>query len=107
MAKKKAAKKKAKRYSEAEKKEILDFIEAQGRGGQTKAVKKFKVTAATIASWKKKAGGDVVGNGRSSSGTSKEQKILAELSSTLTEIEATKDKLTKLEKHYQKLKSRL
>ena len=58
MAKVKAkvkAKAKAKRYTDAQKKEILDFIEAKGRGGQTIAVKKFKVTAATIGSWKKKS----------------------------------------------------
>jgi len=35
------ANKKAMRYTDEKKEQILDFIEAQGRGGQTKAVKKF------------------------------------------------------------------
>ena len=52
-------KKQAKRYSPDQKKKILDFIDQEGRGGQTKAVAKFGVTAATIGSWRKKALGAV------------------------------------------------
>lgn len=100
------AKKKAKRYSEAEKKEILDFIESQGRGGQTAAVKKFKVTAATINSWRK-TGSQSVGNGRSTRGASKELKAIQELASVLTEIEETEAKLATLKKRYKKLRSKI
>lgn len=48
---------KAKRYSPEQKQEILSFIEGYGRGGQSAAVEKFGVTAATISAWKKKANG--------------------------------------------------
>lgn len=55
-----ATKKTAKRYSEPERAEILDFIEKfnqeNGRGGQTAAIKKFKVTALTIGNWNKRNG---------------------------------------------------
>ncbi len=47
---------KGKRYTDQEKAEILAFVEAQGRGGQTAAVKKFGVSALTISTWRKKAG---------------------------------------------------
>lgn len=100
------AKKTAKRYSDEEKKTILDFIEAQGRGGQTKAVKKFKVTPATLSAWKKKAGGG--GSVKtSSSGASKELKALAEMASLLKEISATEAKLVGLNKRYKILKKSL
>lgn len=55
-----AAKKKTtkgKRYSDAEKAEILQFVESQGRGGGAAAAKKFGVSQLTISSWKKKTGG--------------------------------------------------
>ncbi len=55
MATKKKASK-GKRYTDEQKAEILAFVEAQGRGGQTAAVKKFGVTALTISTWRKKAG---------------------------------------------------
>ena len=100
------AKAKAKRYTDAQKKEILDFIEAKGRGGQTAAVKKYKVTAATIGSWKKKAGG-----GSSSSsiarGSSKELKALKELASLLADIEKTEAHLANLQQKYKKAKAKL
>lgn len=70
-------------------------------------MKKFKVTPATISAWKKKAGGEGVGNGRSAGGSSKELKAVQELASILTEMEATEVQLADLKKRYQKLKSDL
>jgi len=96
---------KAKRYTEEQKKEILDFIEEQGRGGQTKAVQKFKVTAATIASWKKKASGGSIP--ASTGGGSKELRVLQDLASILKEIEDTEAHLEKLQKAYAKVKAKL
>lgn len=61
-----AAKKKTgkgKRYTEAEKADILQFVESHGRGGGTAAAKKFGVSQLTISSWKKAATG---GSARSS-----------------------------------------
>lgn len=54
------AKRTVKRYTEEQKSEILSFIEKfnteNGRGGQTAAVKKFKVTPMTLSAWNKKSG---------------------------------------------------
>jgi len=100
------AKAKAKRYTDAQKKEILDFIEEKGRGGQTAAVKKFKVTAATIGSWKKKAGSGS-SQGASTRGSSKELKTLQELASLLAEIEKTESYCVSLKKRYEKAKAKL
>ena len=99
---------KAKRYSAQEKQEILDFIASEGRGGQTKAVEKFKVTAATIASWKKKSSG-ASSSARSSKqpSASKELRAIQELASVLSEIERTEVQLAKLRKAYQKAKAKL
>lgn len=99
------AKKKAKRYTAAEKKEILNFIATEGRGGQTKAVAKYGVTAATIASWKRKSGESPVASAKG--GGSKELRVVEELAGLLKEISATEAKLEKLKKAYQKAKSKL
>ena len=102
------AKKKAKRYTAAQKKEVLDFIKNEGRGGQTKAVTKFKVTAATIASWRRKEGGTTTGSkATGGSGSSKELRALEELASLLKEISATEDHLAKLKKNYKKIRAKL
>ena len=100
------ANKKAKRYTDAEKQEILSFIEAQGRGGQTKAIKKYKVTAATIGAWKRKAGG-VSAPRKRNTGGSKELRVIAELKSLLEEIAKTETKLDDLRKRYKKVKARI
>ena len=99
-------KKKAKRYTPAQKKEILSFIDSQGRGGQTKAVAKYGVTAATISSWRKKDGASPVTSGTSGGG-SKELKALEELAKILKEISATEAQLEGLKKAYKKAKASL
>ena len=54
------AKRTVKRYTEEEKSEILAFVEKfnaeNGRGGQTAAVNKYKVTPMTLSAWNKKSG---------------------------------------------------
>jgi transposase-like protein len=48
------------RYTDAQKKEVVDFVaqynSSKGRGGQSAAAKKFKVTPLTIAAWIKASG---------------------------------------------------
>jgi transposase-like protein len=104
MAKVKKAKRKVKRYSASEKKAILDFITKQGRGGQTKAVAKFGVTAATIASWRHKNGGSGV---KTAKGASKELRAVEELARLIKEISTVEARLEKLKKSYQKAKAKL
>lgn len=104
MPKTKKAKRKVKRYSASEKKAILDFITKQGRGGQTKAVAKFGVTAATIASWRHKDGGSGV---KTAKGASKELRAVEELARLIKEISTVEARLEKLKKSYQKAKAKL
>lgn len=51
---------KGKRYTAEEKQEILDFVSnhnaTNGRGGASKASKKYSVSPLTISNWSKKAG---------------------------------------------------
>ncbi|MGB6222835.1 hypothetical protein [Haloferula sp.] len=58
MASKKS--KKGKRYTDAEKQEIIDFVNeynaANGRGGAANASKKFSVSQLTVGAWLKKGG---------------------------------------------------
>ena len=107
-------KKQAKRYSPDQKKKILDFIDQEGRGGQTKAVAKFGVTAATIGSWRKKALGAVKARvaakapkGPRVSGHSKELRAIEELRQLLQDIGRTEKKLSDLKAAYQKAKAKL
>lgn len=48
------------RYSEEEKQQIVDFVNAynaeHGRGGQSAAVREFNLSAITVAAWLKRAG---------------------------------------------------
>ena len=48
------------RYTDAQKKEVVDFVasynKANGRGGQSQAANKFKISQITVASWLKAAG---------------------------------------------------
>ncbi len=48
------------RYSDAQKKEIVDFVvkynSDNGRGGQSEAAKKYNVSQLTVATWLKKSG---------------------------------------------------
>jgi transposase-like protein len=57
---KKAGSKKGVRYSDSKKAEVVQFVQghnqANGRGGQAAAVKKYGVSALTISKWSKKDG---------------------------------------------------
>lgn len=69
-----SSKKAAVRYTEEEKKEIIDFVlaynTANKRGGQTKAVQKYKVSAVTLNNWLK----DAEASAKKSAATKKSRK---------------------------------
>ncbi len=48
------------RYTDAQKKEVVDYVAsynaANGRGGQSKAAEKFKISQLTVSAWLKAAG---------------------------------------------------
>lgn len=50
-------KKKGIRYSDDTKREAVEFIAAQGRGGLTAASKKFGVSSVTLSRWRNDLGG--------------------------------------------------
>ena len=100
------AKKKAKRYTDAKKAEILNFIESKGRGGQAAALKKFKVSAATINSWRKKSGRKVESKSKNL-GTSSKLKVVQELIRIRAEIDAAETKLVTLQKQHKRLRSKV
>lgn len=66
------------RYTDAQKKEIVDFVSQynseKGRGGQSAASKKYKVTPLTISAWLKAAGVKSKGAGKSKAKAAKAPK---------------------------------
>lgn len=131
MASKKS--KKGKRYTDAEKQKIIDFVNeynaAKGRGGAANASKKFGVSQLTVASWlkgkgvtkkkvkaaaKKAAKGARRGRppGRKAkaavvAASSSRTKILAALGKADAVIAAKRKELDALEAQFEKLKASL
>lgn len=115
---KKTAKKtnKGKRYTPAEKKEVVDFVNevnaSKGRGGQSAASKKFGISPLTISSWLKATGSAPKKRGRKaaaakvSAGGSLEKK-LDRLKSLAKDIDATEKKLKQLQGQFDSLKASL
>jgi hypothetical protein len=71
-----------KRYSDDQKKTILDYVKSEGRGGITRATKKFGVSYIALARWMKGKGGGKGKVGRpKGSGSDKrtKKKVLAAL----------------------------
>jgi transposase-like protein len=102
---------KGKRYSPAEKQEILEHVEkinaVKGRGGVTAASRKFKVTQLTISSWLKQAGGTratTLSPGKSRAGT---VNTLRELLALAEKMDPLEKELATLEAQYRKLKRML
>lgn len=112
---KKAAKKKAntaKRYSDAEKQDIVSFVqeinEEKGRGGVTAAAKKYGASPLSISKWLAESEGGVSVSRSSKSGPSNgRDKVLNELSSLNKTIAKKRKELDGLEARFEKLKSSL
>jgi len=116
---------KGKRYTDAEKKEVVDFVESynaeNGRGGQSAAAAKFKVSQLTVAGWLKSAGSSAAskkGSAKSAKGAKSSKVTIstkgggfnAKLSTLLAlsqEIEQTEKDLVKLKAKFKSLKASL
>ena len=99
---------KAKRYTAEQKKEILDFIEGYGRGGQSAAVEKFGVTAATISAWKKKANGGSSSPRKSSAPSSSDSDAaLATINQLHGKLKDARAALAELESEFEAAKKAL
>lgn len=107
---------KGKRYSTAEKQEVLDYVASvdsdKGRGGVAAAARKFGITPLTITAWKKRFGTDAsspspaVSKG-ASRGATAQSRTLHRLAAILDELESHKTKIATLEKEYAKLKKKV
>lgn len=68
------------RYTDAQKKEVIDFVAqynaSNGRGGQSAAANKFNVTPLTISAWIKASGAPKASGASKASGAPKAKKAL-------------------------------
>ena len=110
------AAKKAKRYAEDFKKQVLDFVESVGRGGATQAAKKFGVSPISISNWKKKlglkggsgsAGGSGASSPKASSRPASRDQIIAKLGRLSTKLTANENEQAALQKEFDQLKAKL
>jgi len=113
-------KNRGKRYTEDQKKEILGFIESHnasngGRGGQSAASKKYKISAITLGSWLKASSsgaavpgkrGRKAGSASKAGGSSFSAKIKV-LSKLAAEIDSAEENLQQLRQKFNALKGGL
>jgi hypothetical protein len=100
--KKKVNSAKGRRYTQAEKADILAFVDKvnaeKGRGGQSAASKKFKISPLTISSWiRSGVGGPKIST--SASGT-----ISGPIGKKLAKLQALHDQISRTEKELAKMK---
>jgi transposase-like protein len=103
---------KGRRYSAKEKAEIVAFVDKvnadKGRGGQSAASKKFKISPLTISSWIRAGvgGGETVATA-SASGAGPIGKKLSKLQALHDQIARTEKELSKMKAQFNALKSAL
>lgn len=115
---------KGKRYSDAEKSEIVEFIKAHdaqnGRGGKSAAVKNFGVSQISLSSWMKASGGKPSRGGKTSATKGKGSKVavlalagngnlrkLKELTDLAGKIDKAESDLAQLRKRFDAIKGTL
>ncbi|MBB5350027.1 transposase-like protein [Haloferula luteola] len=110
MSTKTAKNNKGKRYTDAEKQEVVDYVNeinsSKGRGGQSAASKKFKISPLTISGWLKKSDSVPTGKSTASVGGSITKK-LAKLQDLHGEIARKEKELEKLRAQFEALKGSL
>jgi transposase-like protein len=85
-----------KRYSEEQKKQILEFVEGRGRGGISAAGKKFGVSYIALRRWMNGAG--VRKPGRAAKGKGLDGRKLKSVRTALVALKAMKKQITALQK---------
>jgi transposase-like protein len=90
-----------KRYTEEQKREILDFVASQGRGGITAAGRKYGVSYIALRRWMNGAGGGRKG----ASGASKalDGRRLKTVASALAALKSFKKQVTVLQRALKQL----
>lgn len=119
-AKKKAAKKSktntkkgskgvGKRYSAAEKQQVVDFVNSynasNGRGGQSEASRKFNISVLTVSAWLKKSGSKVAKGGKAAASDKVYAKISSALTTKVASLIQMSDRIQKAEAELAKLRS--
>jgi transposase-like protein len=94
---------KGRRYTAKEKAEIIAFVDKvnaeKGRGGQSAASKKFKISPLTISSWIRSGAG---GGMSSAVGTAS---VAGPIGKKLSKLQALHDQIARSEKELSKLKA--
>ena len=95
------------RYTAQEKDEILAYVEQvnseKGRGGQSAASKKYKISPLTISSWIKARGGS--SSSSASSSPSAASAISGPIGKKLAKLQALHDQIGRAEKELAKLRA--
>ena len=102
---------KGKRYTAAEKAEVLNWVNdynvTHGRGGVANASKKFEITQLTIHNWVRQ-GGAAMSSGAGMRGVSPNHSgVLRQLADLLDQISERETELNKLRKEYDALRKKL
>ncbi|MDF1714199.1 MAG: hypothetical protein P1U90_18325 [Akkermansiaceae bacterium] len=104
------ASKKGKRYTSAEKAEVLNWVNdynaKHGRGGVANASKEFGITQLTIHNWVRQ-GGAAMGRNSGIRVTPNHSGILRELADLLDQISERESELSSLRKEYDALRKKL
>jgi transposase-like protein len=94
---------KGRRYTTKEKAEIIAFVDKvnaeKGRGGQSAASKKYKISPLTISSWIRSG----IGGGSASNGSA--ASVAGPIGKKLSKLQALHDQIARAEKELGKLKS--
>jgi transposase-like protein len=84
-----------KRYSVEDKKKIMDFVASQGRGGISKACKKFKVSYIALRRWLQSAGIQA-GNSSAASAEKSNKRMAVGLKKATEEVKQIRKQVTAL-----------
>lgn len=106
---KKGSKGAGKRYSAAEKQEVIDFVNSynasNGRGGQSEAARKFNISILTVSAWLKKSGNKVAKAGKTIAGGKSSAKVTSALTAKVASLIQMSDRIQKAELELAKLRA--
>lgn len=105
------ASKKGKRYTAAEKAEVLNWVNdynvTHGRGGVANASKNFEITQLTIHNWVRQGGAAMSSGGGMRGVPPNHSGVLRQLADLLDQISERETELNKLRKEYDALRKKL
>lgn len=106
---KKGSKGAGKRYSAAEKQEVIDFVNSynasNGRGGQSEAARKFNISILTVSAWLKKSGSKVAKGSKAVAAGKSSAKVSSALTAKVASLIQMSDRIQKAELELAKLRA--